>query len=761
MTTRSKNVIHFLAILGVLFCVLLDGYCTWGLASSPAFGAQITSLGSACIIDNIYPQSYMQQQGVNVGDTLISALGRPVDANACRLDPESSPSWADRQLLVNWNTGLFQAGAQGQIPVEIRSRGTTHAFLIPTHPLGWRQAWKRTWIFRIVGWSFFLVSWLILRKKINETTIINYLGGVAILGSMSTLAASTTRDIALSAQAFQWINGWGCFFSVSAVITLYLGWIFPTPMVWIRKYPWFRILPWAAFVIDISCHYLHVFSAPYLTAYVLAGLALPGYMLTLVYRLWTETDPQIKPQLFWIVLGGLGGFLPWTLFSALPAGFDYPFIPHQYTLLFAILTPICLSFAIFRYRLLDVGHIFDLVIVHSTTILLLSILELAVINWAINSLQADPYSMPTLITASMMLFVFLYAPFRNWLTRKISRFAGVQLPPIAEALQSLLLRTQANRNPIEALEETLEWALRPSSLLWALPGQGFDLALEMIAAKPEGCLGVDLGNLCPTHLGAAAWVPIHTTQGSAAILLQPSRPRGWNRNDMRFALTLVRATEPLVAAEKANHAHTELLADMQEQRDEIIREMHDGLGSQLFGLSLLSRAGSTADEPTLRQRLLEISSTSKTALETLQSGISILAVPKGLIAPSLHNLTNSIEPILHSIGASLEVRWDRRIDQVELNTQCSYNLLRALQECLNNVTKHSKANKVFIHIFMTPQIINAKIQDNGIGFDLCSVTRGHGLTSIEKRMAKCQGKVSIISTPDTGTTIHLELPFAE
>jgi signal transduction histidine kinase len=54
-------------------------------------------------------------------------------------------------------------------------------------------------------------------------------------------------------------------------------------------------------------------------------------------------------------------------------------------------------------------------------------------------------------------------------------------------------------------------------------------------------------------------------------------------------------------------------------------------------------------------------------------------------------------------------------------------------------------------------VIALTVQDNGIGFDPQSVHSGIGLENIRSRIAMCNGKMSIHSSPEQGTEISIEI----
>lgn len=91
------------------------------------------------------------------------------------------------------------------------------------------------------------------------------------------------------------------------------------------------------------------------------------------------------------------------------------------------------------------------------------------------------------------------------------------------------------------------------------------------------------------------------------------------------------------------------------------------------------------------------------------------------------------------------------------------NLLRIGQEAVTNAVKHSGADWVKIDFEFGVQNIILEVKDNGKGFtpENCpGPNDGHfGLLGMSERAKRLGGQILITSTPGSGTTIRVELPF--
>jgi signal transduction histidine kinase len=93
-------------------------------------------------------------------------------------------------------------------------------------------------------------------------------------------------------------------------------------------------------------------------------------------------------------------------------------------------------------------------------------------------------------------------------------------------------------------------------------------------------------------------------------------------------------------------------------------------------------------------------------------------------------------------------------------------IFRIVQEALNNVAKHSRADQVFLSLRNESDYMELKIKDNGIGFEVDNLIieenddRGFGLASMKERAELSGGTLSIRSDLNKGTTLTALWPIA-
>ena len=99
-----------------------------------------------------------------------------------------------------------------------------------------------------------------------------------------------------------------------------------------------------------------------------------------------------------------------------------------------------------------------------------------------------------------------------------------------------------------------------------------------------------------------------------------------------------------------------------------------------------------------------------------------------------------------------------------LEGSAQVQVMRIVQETLNNVRKHARTNKARICIERNNAHIRISVQDDGQGFDPASVMGRDrqyvGLQVMRERAESIGGTLTLESQPGKGTTVVLEVPIA-
>ena len=86
-----------------------------------------------------------------------------------------------------------------------------------------------------------------------------------------------------------------------------------------------------------------------------------------------------------------------------------------------------------------------------------------------------------------------------------------------------------------------------------------------------------------------------------------------------------------------------------------------------------------------------------------------------------------------------------------------------MQECFQNIAKHSAASRVNLLVRSTDTLLELNIDDNGVGFDVeraVDQPKSFGLKGMRERVALLGGSLEIRSSPGYGTKIAMRIPLS-
>jgi signal transduction histidine kinase len=205
-----------------------------------------------------------------------------------------------------------------------------------------------------------------------------------------------------------------------------------------------------------------------------------------------------------------------------------------------------------------------------------------------------------------------------------------------------------------------------------------------------------------------------------------------------------------------------LIATQESERQRIAAELHDSLGQRLViirNLALL-QLRSHAENGAADTQLEGISNEASVAIREIRE-ISYHLRPYQL---DILGLTKAIEGTIRTVGAASGIVFSSTIDNIDdlLPSDSRINFYRIVQECLNNIVKHSEATEASIVIAGGDGRIRMTIKDNGKGFTPGSAsaqpdTGGFGLIGISERAQLLGGVAEFRSSPGAGAQVTIEI----
>ena len=194
------------------------------------------------------------------------------------------------------------------------------------------------------------------------------------------------------------------------------------------------------------------------------------------------------------------------------------------------------------------------------------------------------------------------------------------------------------------------------------------------------------------------------------------------------------------------------------ERQRIMREIHDGVGSQLVGL--LNMVTQRDAEPAQLEAQVQL------ALDEMRMAVDSLQPVHGDLGTVLGTLRYRLQPRLHAAG--IAVRWD--VEQLpplaHLSPHSVWQVQRILMEALTNVLKHARASEVTVQAHWrggAAPAVSLALSDDGVGLHHGrtdgDAVHGHGLANMRSRAAAIGAQLRVEAGAGGGTRVALELPL--
>lgn len=193
------------------------------------------------------------------------------------------------------------------------------------------------------------------------------------------------------------------------------------------------------------------------------------------------------------------------------------------------------------------------------------------------------------------------------------------------------------------------------------------------------------------------------------------------------------------------------------ERSRIARDLHDGLGG-LFStvkmyFSTLEHEQHQLKENELFKKSYEMVDTAATEVRRIAHNMMPEVLLKLGLIQALHDLCGNIT-------ASRLLKVSLQVNGMEerLGHSTEIMLYRIIQELLNNIAKHAQATEAIVQFIREGNRLSVTVEDNGKGFntDAADNKKQAGLESVKSRVDYLNGKISIESQSNIGTTVMMD-----
>jgi PAS domain S-box-containing protein len=232
-----------------------------------------------------------------------------------------------------------------------------------------------------------------------------------------------------------------------------------------------------------------------------------------------------------------------------------------------------------------------------------------------------------------------------------------------------------------------------------------------------------------------------------------------------------RVRERTAQLEKANeelrHLSSKLLSAQEEERKRVAGEIHDTIGACLSAVMFKVQDVLQQTE----QGTHAVTEPLRTIIPVVQESIDECRRIQMDLRPSMLDDIGILATLswfcrrYQTIYPGIRIEQEMDIQEEEMPKPLKIVIYRVIQEAMNNIAKHSKADRARLSLRKLDDKLELVLRDNGRGFDQekahsqMSTRRGLGLSSMRERIELSGGSFSIESTGGKGTIVNASWPL--
>ncbi len=231
------------------------------------------------------------------------------------------------------------------------------------------------------------------------------------------------------------------------------------------------------------------------------------------------------------------------------------------------------------------------------------------------------------------------------------------------------------------------------------------------------------------------------------------------RDDRGTPLYFISQTQDITERRRLEQAVTEFMSSEQRQ---LGHDLHDGLGQELTGLSLLASAFATraerAGSPLAgdASALSHIATTAVATCRDIVHGVSPLTESNGGLEECLRRLAHRASAVGR---CAVRCRCEGKLPP-SLNWYKRDQLYRIAQEALNNALMHSLAGRIEISLQIDARCVRIQVANDGAGGPLLEAAQnGFGMATMKFRAAAINARISTIPQIGGGSVLLCECPY--
>ena len=206
----------------------------------------------------------------------------------------------------------------------------------------------------------------------------------------------------------------------------------------------------------------------------------------------------------------------------------------------------------------------------------------------------------------------------------------------------------------------------------------------------------------------------------------------------------------------------QLLTDQEDERRRIAQDLHDDIGQGMTALILNLKtihSGVTTGRRELGDQIQETIRMVEDMMRRVRQVLYELRPPLFDTMPFVKVLEELCSSL--SLSTGLRVVFSSQEQLPSLSNAQAIILYRLVQEGINNVVKHAKAESVWVNLEYLDGEVSISLEDDGQGFEIGQRSSyGIGLDGLRERFLGLGGNFDIESALGGGTRLYGSLPVS-
>jgi signal transduction histidine kinase len=208
--------------------------------------------------------------------------------------------------------------------------------------------------------------------------------------------------------------------------------------------------------------------------------------------------------------------------------------------------------------------------------------------------------------------------------------------------------------------------------------------------------------------------------------------------------------------------HLKAIVETQElERKRIAKDLHDGVGQTLSGVklkmdSLINKADAIPEKEVVKLKdLVEHIDEACTEVRSISHQMMPKVLQEDGLIPAIGDM---LEKAFRNTNIAFVYEHYGISSRLQENVEVG--LYRICQELVNNIIKHSGANRVNVQLIKNTGMLVLLVEDNGRGMSNGnSKSKGIGLMNINSRVETINGEFNLEPSPISGTLATIRIPI--